>query len=365
MALDRRTLIAGLGATALMAPDAVAQERLRDKLRERREARREGKPGAGGSATGAYGKGYDAAAKYSAERFGVSLLVMQDGKTLFETYPAPDGGPDKAWELASGTKSFTGVMAAAASADGLLKIDERAADTLTDWKSDPLLSKITIRNLLSLNSGIKIDGPAARPPAYAVAASNAKAQHQPGTQFEYGPEPFQIFGEILTRKLKAAGRPMNPVDYLKSRVLDPIDVKVSNWVTGADGNPFLPQGAHLTARNWARFGKWVHDGAAGVDPAVSKLWFESSSANPGYGLSWWLLRPGLLGPNPRAGVNADTIGSFALTQDIVMAAGAGFQRLYLCRKKNLIVVRQANRILQQMQAGTVFKDGEFLEILLG
>ena len=72
---------------------------------------------------------YGPAAEYSAARRGVSLLVMQAVKVLLETYPNP-GGPAKGWELASGTKSFTGVIAALASADGLLSIDEPAAKTL-------------------------------------------------------------------------------------------------------------------------------------------------------------------------------------------------------------------------------------------
>ncbi|MEZ5938147.1 MAG: serine hydrolase [Hyphomonadaceae bacterium] len=368
MSTSRRALIAGLAAAGLTAcasgqeDPPTRRERWRELRKARREARTDPAPPAG-----AYGSGYQAAAKYSADRFGVSMLVMQaaTGKILFEDYPAPDGGQDKGWELASGTKSFTGVMAGAASADGFLSIDEKAADTLSEWRDDAGLSRITIRHLLSLSSGLAIAGPAARPPPYAQAVRDARLAHEPGTVFEYGPEPFQVFGEILQRKLKAKELPADPSVWLQQRVFDRIGVRPSDWKRGADGNPFMPQGAHFTARNWAGFGKWVFEGAPSLDPAVYRALFASSPANPGYGLSWWMLRPGLKGPNPRAGVNAETIGSFAMQEDIVMAAGAGFQRLYLCRKRSLVVVRQANQIIAQMRAGTPFKDGEFLETLFG
>ena len=53
------------------------------------------------------------ACAYSVAMDGVSCLVMERGKITHEQY-AKSGGPDKTWGLASGTKSFSGVAAAAA-----------------------------------------------------------------------------------------------------------------------------------------------------------------------------------------------------------------------------------------------------------
>lgn len=307
---------------------------------------------------------WGAAAAYSAERRGVSMLAMRDGRVLFEDYPDP-GSPDAGWELASGTKSFTGVMAACASADGLLRLDEPVSNTITEWKRDPRKARITIRHLLTLTSGLKIDSPTARPEPYAEAV-NAPATAEPGAVFDYGPTPFQCFGEVMVRKLKAAGQSTELVGWMQKRIFDPIGIAPTTWRRGQDDNPFLPQGAHFTARNWAKFGQWVMDGGKGADPVVMDALFTASAANPGYGLSWWLLRPGLIGPGPRAGVDETTIGEAAMKQDIVMAAGAGHQRLYLIRSKRLVVVRQANRILESIRPRAVpYRDGEFLELLPG
>jgi CubicO group peptidase (beta-lactamase class C family) len=308
---------------------------------------------------------YRAAAAYSAERRGVSLLVMKDGEILFEDYPRA-GSIDQAWELASGTKSFTGIMAAAAQADGLLNIDEPCAAVLPDWAADDRKS-ITVRHLLSLTSGLDEVGEIARPPTYANAVK-AQAVASAGERFAYGPTPFQVFGEILRRRLQRSGGTTDPVEWLQARILSPIGVRYDDWKRGRDGNPYLPQGGQFTARNWAKFGQWVSDGAAGVDPEVFAALFEPTAANPGYGLSWWLLRPGLIGPSPRAGLDAETIGTSVFDEDIVMAAGAGDQRLYLLRDRGLVVVRQANQIvrgmLQSRRQALRWNDGDFIRLLL-
>lgn len=343
MHLSRRTLITGAAAAALIAPAHAQLFR--------------GKGKTPAPVSGPYGP----AAEYAAARRGVSLVVMKDGQVVFENYPEP-GAPEKGWELASGTKSFTGIMAAAASADGLLDIDEPAAKTLPEWKNDARKT-VTIRHLLTLTAGLRGEKETARPPAYADAI-NAKLVNKPGAKFEYGPTNFQIFGEILQRKLKAAGKPHDPSVWLQARVFDALNVRPTDWKRGADGNPFLPQGAHLTARDWGRFGQWVIDGGRGLDPKVYKALFEPTSANPGYGLSWWLMRPGLIAPSPRSGINDETIGEGALQEDVVMAAGAGDQRLYLIRKRGLVVARQANQILRAMGKRSLkWSDGEFLKLL--
>ena len=93
----------------------------------------------------------DAAAAYSTAHRGLAVLVLEDGKPVCEKYATGDA--TTANELWSGTKSFVGIMAAAAVQDGLLTLDERAADTITEWKDDPRKSTITLRQLLTHTSG--------------------------------------------------------------------------------------------------------------------------------------------------------------------------------------------------------------------
>ena len=97
---------------------------------------------------------YKLAADYSKEHRGLSVLVMKGDKIVFEDYENGQSA-DTPLMLASGTKSFSGAMLAAAIEDKLIKdFDEKVSDTITEWKSDPQKSKVTIRQLLSLTSGI-------------------------------------------------------------------------------------------------------------------------------------------------------------------------------------------------------------------
>jgi len=52
-------------------------------------------------------------------------------------------------------KSFWGLVAYATATDGLLDLDEKVTDTITEWKSDPGKNGITIRQLMNLTSGVE------------------------------------------------------------------------------------------------------------------------------------------------------------------------------------------------------------------
>lgn len=305
---------------------------------------------------------FAAAARYSAERRGVSLLVVERGQVVFEDYPN-EGGAERGWELASGTKSFCGIMAAAAAHDRLLDIDERCADTLPEWRSDARKARVTIRQLLTLTSGLA-SGSIGRPPPFDQAVASP-IQAEPGARFIYGPAPFQVFGAILQRKTGG-----DPLAYLQRRVFDPLNIRPQRWRRTPNGDPHLPSGAALTARDWARFGHFAmranqgHDDGPPLDRATLADCFEGTRANPGYGLTWWLLRPGLVPPSPRSGVDTSGVSARA---DVRMAAGAGDQRLYLVPERNLVIARQATGILQAMRGrrrGAAWSDREFLELLL-
>ncbi len=308
------------------------------------------------------------ATDYSKQMRGLSVLVMKGDKVIFEDYENGHTA-ETAHLLASGTKSFSGVMAVAAEEDKLLKLDEKVCDTITEWKSDPLKSKITIRQLLSLTGGLD-SGAIGMPPGYSEAI-NFKAKYEPGTKFEYGPVPFQVFGEVMRRKLQQ--KKENVLDYLKRRILNPIGMKVQFWRMDSNGNPFLPQGAFLTAREWVKFGLFIKNGGKWngkqlVPEKLLKECFIGTKANPSYGLTFWLNANG--GQNSRGqqqnGIlnnrrgDVDDISENGIQpegpKDLVMAAGAGKQRLYIIPSLDLVIVRQGNQ--------SRFDDKEFLARLL-
>ncbi|WGM40628.1 serine hydrolase [Caulobacter sp. NIBR1757] len=279
---------------------------------------------------------------YSEALAGVSVLVLKDGRVVCESY-GQGGGPDAGHEIWSGTKSFNGLIAAAAVQDGLLTLDEPVSLTLTEWRDDPARASVTVRQLLTLTSGLR--GGVGRAPGYGEAIV-APLSAAPGAKFQYGATPFQVFGEVMRRKLTAAGRDPDVLAYLKSRILDPIDARWSDWRRSPSGDALLPQGAVFTAREWAKFGEFVRgggvvDGKPLVDPATFAQLFTGTAANPAYGVSWWLPvatgQPDVVTARLDLGVHAAE-----LPRDLVIAAGAGNQRLYIAPSCGLTVVRQAS-----------------------
>jgi CubicO group peptidase (beta-lactamase class C family) len=286
---------------------------------------------------------FKAAAEYSKTHTGEALVIFKGDKLVFEEY-FNGYKADRPHVLFSGTKSFAGIVAACAVDDGLLTWDELAADTLTEWKDDSKKSKITLRHLLSLTSGLDVGG--LRMPTYAEAIKSP-ARHDPGTKFEYGSVPYQCFGEVMRRKLKPANE--DYLAYLKRKVLTPIGLDVGRWLPERDGNPQLPSGCMLTAREWAKFGLLLkHDGEWNGKALVKKEslaeCLKPGTVQPKYGLTFWL------GSQQDKGVTPDA-GKF------FMAAGLNAQRLYVLKEADLVVVHFAD--------GNTLDDREMLKKLLG
>ncbi|HEU5247291.1 MAG TPA: serine hydrolase [Candidatus Udaeobacter sp.] len=309
------------------------------------------------------------AAKYSESKRGVSLLVMQNGRTIFEHY-ANGGSARGRWPIFSGTKSFWGIAALAAARDGLFKLDDPVADTITEWKSDPRKSQITIRELLNQTDGIE---GASRLQRASIRDRNAMAIRlpigaEPGSAFIYGPSHLQIFSELLRRKLK--GR--NVISYFEGRVSNRLGLGRLNYKKDARGNPLPATGFELTAREWARLGELVlgqgsYHGRQIVPAALLREAFAGSSANRSYGLTFWL--------NEQApdGREADVERMLDLQwrdaqwtnvcvckdapADMVVALGSSYQRLFVIRSLEAIIVRQGSNAR--------FSDAHFLRLVLG
>lgn len=352
------------------------------------------------------------AADYSTRHGGRAVLILQNGQTLSERY-------DRGWSatrphpLASGTKSFTGVIAMFAVQDGLLTLDEPAADTLTEWKDDPDKSRITVRHLLTLSSGLepldaelggrggsRLLGDGARRRAERLKlddqprvadhyqrAIEARAITPPGERFRYGPSHFYAFAALLERKLARSDLPHKTVlDYLHARLFDPIGLKVAYFGRDAAGRPNLPGGCMLTAREWAKFGEFIRlsgawpqpDGPSRqlLRPDLLAECFKPSAANPKYGLTWWLGGGDPTGQadgeapedrpvDARLRQQLDQIPAVRTPDGrdvrVWMAAGLGKQRLYILPDHQLVIVRFA----EATRDGQQFRDEQFLRLLLG
>ena len=309
------------------------------------------------------------AANYSENKRGFSMLVMQNGKTVFEHY-ANGGGADMRCKIFSGTKSFWGIAALCAARDGLIKLDDRVADTVTEWKADPRKSQITIHQLLNQTDGIE---PAPHLHSESIRDRNTVAVQlslvaAPGSAFAYGPSHLQIFAEVLRRKLH--GR--STISYIQENVLSPLGLTSLEFKKDGRGNPLPASGFELSAREWAQFGELVlgHGNYRGKQIVPANLLGQAltgSSANPSYGLTFWLNGQA---PNAREidyekeldlkWQRARWTGICicrAAPSDMVVALGSNYQRLFIIPSLNALIVRQG--------MSSKFSDSYFLRLVLG
>lgn len=310
------------------------------------------------------------ASEYSAANRGKSMLVLQQGRVIFENYP--NGYVvNEAHKIYSGTKAFWCLAALAAEEDGILRLKDRAADTISEWQGDRRKSRITIRQLLDFTSGLDPffelhqDGIRDRDRL----AVDRQLVAEPGTVFIYGPCSLQVFHEILKRKMGAGGQ--GPTHYLERRVLRPLGLGPQRYVADKSGNPLLAAGFSLSARQWAQMGKAVLNEAGHVAPpeVIASCSHEGSRVNAAFGLGFWNNGTARRGGAREVDVEAmleekwpvqrwrNVCLSRSAPADLVACIGSGFQRLYVVPSQDLVVVRQGK--------DSAFSDAHFLRLLFG
>jgi CubicO group peptidase (beta-lactamase class C family) len=240
-----------------------------------------------------------------------------------------------------------------------------------------------VRQLLNCTSGLKPGFKALRTEGagdrYAYAVNEIPTMAKPGEVFAYGPSHFTVFGALLARKLRAAEMDPDPLAYLKQRVFDPIGLQVARWPRDRAGNPIMPGGASLSAREWAKFGRLVAqmgrwDGRVLIRPDLMQALLQGSGPNPGYGLSFWLNSAAGSGPSVitrltegeravlhrrREDIRDDGFIFEEGPRDLVMAAGARQQRLYIIPSRQLVIVRQGEKQAKD------WSDKALLSLILG
>ena len=313
-----------------------------------------------------------AASRYSAERRGFSFLVVQDGRVAHEDYANGDSA-DRVASIFSGTKGFWCVGAAAAVQDGILDFDEPVRNTITEWRSDPNKADIRIRDLLNFTAGIE---PAFSLHGRSIGDRNQYSLRLPavrprGASFIYGPSQFQIYSEVLRRKLLS--RDLTPERYLYQRLLRPLGIRGVDFREDRKGNPLLASGFRLTAREWARLGELIlargkYNGHLIVRWDLLAECFRGTHINPMFGMGFWLNR---IGPESHE-IDVEKMLDLPwqwqnwrdgclcreAPGDMIAAIGSGYQRMFIVPSMNLVIVRQGRN-------DSRFSDTHFLRLIFG
>ncbi|MGE5226850.1 MAG: serine hydrolase domain-containing protein [Planctomycetaceae bacterium] len=189
------------------------------------------------------------------------------GTLRLDAEEIPDA--DSVFRIASMTKSFTGAAVVLLRDEGLLRLDEPVATyvpELASWRGPTADSPpITLRHLLSMESGLPYDDPWAdrhldlsAEGLDALIARGATLAWAPGTRFEYASLGWGLVGRVVER---VAGAPVQRV--ISERLLAPLGMSSTSWTR--------PEGARVAEGYRWDDGAWSPELPPPGDGAIAPM----------------------------------------------------------------------------------------------
>ena len=180
-----------------------------------------------------------------------SVMVLQHGKVLAEKFFVPD----TAHILNSVSKTFTATAVGFAIEEGLLHLDDKIVDLFPESVPDQVQEKatrITVRNLLTMNAGH------AKDPTNAIRNGEGDwiraflewpVEYEPGTCYCYNSLGTYLLSAAVQ---KVSGQKV--VDYLESRLWQPLGIEKPRWLESPAGINTGGWGLYLRTEDLARMG---------------------------------------------------------------------------------------------------------------
>jgi CubicO group peptidase (beta-lactamase class C family) len=276
-----------------------------------------------------------------------SILIIKDGKLVFEEY-FYDHNKNKLHELRSASKSFISALTGIALEKNYIKsIDEKVLPYFSEYTFKhnlDLKNKITIRNLLTNQSGLDCDVYNAK----AVGNESIMAYEKDWIQYsldlpmidsaggigQYCSSNPIILGRILEKSTK-----MTLPDFAKQTLFKDLGIKKFVWHFKPDpssGETFCQ--LNLRSRDMAKFGLlYLNNGFWNGKQVIQKEWVGQSLAKQtviaglDYGYLWWTKY-----------LDADGVRYYGK-----LAQGNGGQKIYIFKELNLVTVITAGHYNMQ------------------
>ena len=206
-----------------------------------------------------------------------SVMVLQHEKVLCEKQIAPD----TAHVLNSVSKTFTATAVGFAIEEGLLNLNDRIVDLFPKHVPDSAsarLGEVTVRHLLTMNSGHGTD------PTHAARTQDTDwisafmawpIDYEPGTCYCYNSLGTYVLSSAVQ---KVTGQKI--VDYLDSRLWQPLGIKKPFWQESPAGINTGGWGLYLHTEELARMGLCLlNDGKFGGKQVIPSAWVKEMKKN--------------------------------------------------------------------------------------
>ena len=229
--------------------------------------------------------------KHGIENHG--LLIMKDGKTVFEEYAYPYSA-DMPHTLFSVTKSIVSTAAGFAIDEGLFALDSKILPFFPEYKhckSDEW-DNLTVRSVLTMQSNKEFSFTQDMTGNYVEMFMKAPFRKDKG--FLYSNNDAHVVAALIQ---KLSG--MNLVDYLTPRLFEPLGIKKPFWETNSIGECIGGTGAYMTLRDLAKICQCYADGGKhnGIqvipewwtkEATKTQVFFNGKENENGYGYLFWI-----------------------------------------------------------------------------
>jgi CubicO group peptidase (beta-lactamase class C family) len=274
-----------------------------------------------------------------------SVAVIRNGHLVAEAYKEGTQ-PDIPQDVKSVTKSVTSALVGIALSERkLISLDQRVAAFFPELESDPLKSKILLKHLLSMTSGMVWDNANERSSTEMMYSSDwvqyileCSAQHEPGALFNYSNGDAHLLSAVMQ---KATGESM--FDYAKSRLFGPLGITDLNWNHDPEGRSIGAWAMALTLRDMAKIGYlYLKEGQWEEKTIIPKAWIReslnrrvtlnySNGTQGGYGFYWWSKT-----------LSQGSVRGSRKQYEMFYASGSGGRRIFVVPNLQLIVAVTAN-----------------------
>lgn len=240
---------------------------------------------------------------FMAAQRSAAVLIVHDGKLRLERYGL---GFDAAgrWTSFSVAKSITSTLVGAAIRDGHIRSMDDNVSTYIPQLKGSAYDAVSIRQLLTMTSGVRwiedygdpdsdVNRFNAHKPEAGVDALVSYLRGLPreapaGTRWNYSTGETNLVGILVSHATK---KPLS--DYLSEKVWVPAGMEQkATWLLSRTGQEISGCCIQAAARDYARFGLFILDGAERIVPpgwlgeATSRR-ADTDRPQLGYGYQWW------------------------------------------------------------------------------
>ena len=231
-----------------------------------------------------------------------SILIAKRDKLVFETYF--DGyNHNIPHDLRSASKSISSAVIGIAIDDKIIEnVDQKLYEFVPkayQYTKNPLKSKITIKDLLTMSSGLDVnkmaeEGNYQESNNWLKTVLEAPIVKAPGTYADYGSANPFLLGVILNERLD------KPLElYMDEKLFAPLGIRnYINQTEGTETTPYFGGGMHLTSRDMLKFGQlYLNKGIWKEKRIISENWIDESfkkhtrlqdqKEKNEYGYLWW------------------------------------------------------------------------------